>query len=392
MTTLRPWQRGAQWLLLGVGLAGVIPVVSKPPNFELGYTAAALVFAVVGWLLTERRPDNGIGWIFLGAWAIEGLFNISGAATDHALATNDFTSWWAWLGAWLPSWMFGMFLLLATTLPLLLFPEGFAGPRWRWVAVAGIAGALVSVVCGMISPVLGIDRTPKPTIWIDNPLSPSFLAGSGMSDGWLLRNLGLGLVALTAVVAAVGVVRRAHRATGVERLQFRWVAFAAVIMAVLLLLTFLPQFADTGGLGKVTWAVAIATLPVAMGVAILRFHLYDIDRIISRTTSYALVTGLLLATYLVVIGVVTSVVGEKSSLAVAAATLTAAALARPALRRVQGAVDRRFNRARYDAVHTVDEFGHKLRSEVEPEQIERDLVAAVDATIQPSTVSLWLRE
>ena len=133
-------------------------------------------------------------------------------------------------------------------------------------------------------------------------------------------------------------------------------------------------------------------IPAAFGIAILRYHLYDIDRIISRTTSYALVTGLLLATYATVVATATRLLDTEQPVVVAAATLTVAALARPVLRRVQSVVDRRFNRSRYDAVRTVDAFGARIRNQVDPHHVREDLVAVVNATLQPDTVTLWTRK
>jgi len=133
-------------------------------------------------------------------------------------------------------------------------------------------------------------------------------------------------------------------------------------------------------------------LPISIGVAVLRYHLFDIDRVISRTASYTIVTGFVVATYIVVVALISPLVRGSSSLAIAAATLTAAAIARPVLRRVQEAVDRRFDRARYDGQRTVDALGARLRDAVDVGLVSRDLVAAVNETLAPTKVSLWVRE
>jgi len=228
---------------------------------------------------------------------------------------------------------------------------------------------------------------------LSNPLSPAFMSDWGFSDNWLARNLGLLGMAVTAVLAAISLVLRTRRATDVERVQIRWVSFAGALMATLLVIENLPKvaFSDTTLAGAIVWAVLLSLLPAAMGAAILRYRLYDIDRIISRTTSYAMVSGLLLATYAVVATGLSMLLKNSPALAVAAATLTAAAIARPVLSRVQVIVDRRFDRSRYDAVRTVDAFGIRLRHEVDTNQVTGTLVQVVDQTLQPSTVSLWLR-
>ena len=393
--SLRPLQRVGQLSLLVVGLVGLVPGLGQPLDASIGYAAAGLVFAGVGWLLTQRLPTNGIGWCFLGVWSLIGAFGIADWAQQRATQTGQYTAWWAWAGGWLVGWMWGPLLLLATTLPLLLFPGGFASRRWRRVAAVGVVAATISVVAEMVSPQLGYFANHDqqvPILVSNNPLSPAFLADAGPADGWRIRNLCLLVLCVTAVIAAVGLVLRARRSSGDERLQFRWVTYGAVLMAGLIMLTFLPGFADSGLLGTTTWSVALAALPVTTGIAILRFHLYDIDRVISRTTAYAVVTGLLIGTYAVVVTAVSRLLPDSSNLSIAAATLTAAAIARPLLRRVQGIVDRRFNRARYDAQHTVEGFGEHLRQQVHPEVVEAELLRAVSDTLHPTAVTVWLRE
>ena len=393
---LHGWRRVGQVALLAVGLAGLVPVLTRPLSSSLGYTLAGLVFAFTGWLLTHRRPDNGIGWCFLGVWALDGMFNVADALQHHAAQTDQLYTWWAWLGGWLVAWMFGPLLYLATALPLMLFPEGFSSRRWRTLAWVGAFAAAGTVVLEMVSPQLGYfvsPDQPEPTYVVaNNPLSPPFLAGAGVADNWLARNLLMALIGVIAVIAAVGLVRRGLRSTGVEGLQFRWVTYGAALMAALIALTAFPAFNDSTGVGKLAWPVALAALPVTTGIAILRYRLYEIDRVISRTTSYAIVTGLLLATYALIVTGLTRLLPDSSTLAVAAATLTAAALARPLYRRVQHAVDRRFNRARYDAERTVDDFGTRLRNEVDTTVVSDDLVRVVQKTLQPQGAALWLRD
>jgi hypothetical protein len=390
----RRWAAGGAVLrpvLAAVGFLCVPAAAVRPMEAEHLYLLPVLTFGVVGWLLTQRRPENPEGWVFLYLWSVSGLFYAAGYLTDLAVRTHDLTAWWAWLGAWLVNWLWAPMFVLATAFPLLLFPGGYLSPRWGWVGrAAGLLAAWVAL-CGMVSPVLGFGGDGGP--YVHNPLSPSFLAGAGVSDNWPLRNLGLLGIAVTAVLGAVSVFVRTRRATGVERVQLRWVAFAGVLMAVLVLSQSLPigALANTTVAGTAVWAVLLSLLPAAMGVSILRYRLYDIDRLISRTTSYAVVTGLLVATYAAVVTLASRLLGLSSTLGVAAATLAAAGLARPLLRRVQNTVDRRFNRARYDAEHTVEVFGRLLRDQLRPEQVEQDLLTAVIASVQPASATVWLR-
>jgi hypothetical protein len=390
---LHGWRRAGQVVLLALGLVGLAPKLVQPLTPSIAYTLAGLVFAFTGWLLTHRRPENGIGWCFLAVWAIDGMFNLADVLQHHAAQTQQLYTWWAWLGGWLVGWLFGPLLYLATTLPLLLFPEGFAGRRSRYVAWVGAAAVAVTVVLEMVSPKLGYfldaDQIEPTYLVSNNPLSPSFLAGYGSADNWLARNLAIGVIAATAVIAACSLVLRGRRSSGVERLQFRWVTYGAALMALLIVAT-LP-FPDSSGFAQVAWPVALASLPVTTAIAILRFRLYEIDRVISRTTSYAIVTGILLVTYAAVVTTATRLLPDSSNLAVAAATLAAAALARPLHRRVQHAVDRRFNRTRYDALQTIEDFGTRLRGEIDTVAVSAELAAAVHQTLQPSEVVLWLR-
>ncbi len=178
-------------------------------------------------------------------------------------------------------------------------------------------------------------------------------------------------------------VVRFRRSVGEERQQLKWFVFCA---AAAFALWWLQPWAP--------WMfLVVALLPgIGIAVALLRYRLYDIDRIISRTTSYALVTGLLIATFAVVVTAVSKFVGSQSSVAVAAATLTAAALARPVLRRVQRAVDRRFDRSHYDAIRTVETFGMTLRQEVDPQQVCATLVATVQSSLMPGQVAVWVKD
>ncbi len=382
------WLTALRWVLIVVGLLGVALGLAKPWSAQLLYLLPYLTFATVGWLLTTRRPENAEGWLFLGSWGLFGLFGLADFAVARAVETGNLTSWWGWTGAWMTNWIWPLLLVMSTTLPLLVFPSGFASVRWRWVGVATVVFAGFAALCGIVSPVL---QFQTPAMTVANPLAPGFLADAGPSDDWLLRNLALLGVAVTAVLAATSVVVRARRARGVEKVQFRWVAFAVALLAIMLVLLTLPWLADTTLLGTLGWAVALSLLPAAVGVAILRFRLYEIDRIISRTTSYVLVTGILLLVYVVVVWTVPQLLPESGALAVAAATLCAAALFRPLLSRVRSAVDHRFNRARYDAEHTVDAFASRLRDEVDPDVVTKDLLQVVETTVVPEHTSLWLR-
>jgi hypothetical protein len=205
------------------------------------------------------------------------------------------------------------------------------------------------------------------------------------------------LTALGPVVAAGSLLLRFRRARGVERQQLRWLALAAALAATVVVVTALALalglVGDSGDEVLLGWvsAVVLGLMPLATGAAILRYRLYDLDRIISRTLAYGLLTLLLGGGYAVVVLVLGQLLGRGSSLVVAAATLAVAAVFQPARRRVQGAVDRRFNRRRYDAARTIQGFSARLREQVDLDALTAELVVVADQTMQPTLVSVWLR-
>ncbi|HYY78641.1 MAG TPA: hypothetical protein VFD04_05570, partial [Actinomycetes bacterium] len=269
---------------------------------------------------------------------------------------------------------------------LLLTPTGSLpspSPRWRWWARLAAAAPVVFL--------LGVTLTPRPLDpqyqSVDNPLAVHALGDAPMTA----NQAALGVTVAAVLAAAGSLVVRFRRSSGTERQQLRWVALAAA-MAALAALT-VPVDLGTGSLVVFEWAVGLCAtvLPLAIGAAILRYRLYDLDRIISRTVSYGLLTVLLGGVYAGVVLGLGQLVGRDRSLVVAAATLTLAAAFQPARRRVQELVDRRFDRRRYDAARTIESFSARLRQQVDLDALTAELLAVVDQTMQPVQVSLWLR-
>jgi hypothetical protein len=268
---------------------------------------------------------------------------------------------------------------------LLLTPTGsLPSPRWRWWARATAAAAIILLVGLAVA---------------SGPLDPQYQVLGGPFDlrgqgGVLLvvNQLALAFTTLAVVVGAGSLVVRFRHAGGVERQQLRWVAWAAAL-AVLGAVVALAGLA-VGATAVVYWAIStcFAVLPVAIGAAILRYRLYDLDRIISRTLAYGLLTLLLGGGYAVVVLGLGQLLGRDSSLVVAAATLAVAAVFQPARRRVQAAVGRRFNRRRHDAAQVIQGFAVRLRDQVDLDALHTELLAVVDQTMQPTTASLWLRQ
>jgi hypothetical protein len=266
---------------------------------------------------------------------------------------------------------------------LLLTPTGrLPSPRWRWWARLAAAAALLFLLGSVVDAQPLSDQYPT----IRNPLTIPAVAG--LLE--VVRSLAL-LVSCAAVpVAAGALVIRFRRARGIERQQLRWIALAASLAPLAVL--GVAAGVAMGSWVIIGWAVSLyLALPVvATGAAILRYRLYDIDRIISRTLAYGLLTVLLGGAYAGVVLGLGQLLGRQSSLVVAAATLAVAAVFQPARRRIQALVDRRFNRRRYDAANMVEAFSARLRDEVDLDALSAELLAVVDQTMQPTTASLWL--
>jgi hypothetical protein len=343
-------------------------------------------FAVVGALIAARRPGNRIGWLLLvGALSI-GSAQLAWAYVLSALHHGGrFIYLVGWIGNLLPWPALGALILL-----LLLFPTGqLLSRRWRPVAWA----AVVWCAAVMVSMALYPQLIANPQL--QNPIGLAGRAGDLMrsvQDSALVGSIPVLLVLL----AALSLILRFRRSRGAERQQLKWLAYVVGLAAANVVL---PLYRIADWLGPVTgmlnWLLLMG-IAGSIGLAILRYRLYDIDRIISRTLVYGLLTALLAGVYVGAVLVLGQVFGggvgrDPPSWAVAGATLTVAALFRPARRRIQQAVDRRFNRRKYDAAETIDAFGARLRDQVDLDTVSTELLAVVDQTMQPTRVVLWLR-
>ena len=282
---------------------------------------------------------------------------------------------------------FGIFLVWVSLagFVLLLTPTGsLPSPRWRWWAWVAAAGPVLELLSAAVDPQPLYPEHPE----VGNPLAFSALRPVQIAVGIA----GGAIILVSLLVAAVSLVLRYRRARGVERLQLRWLAFAGGLGAgLLLVVAVVAGLSNRDGIVLAALGAMVALLPLATGAAILRYRLYDLDRIVSRTVAYGLLTVLLGLGYAGVVLGLGRLVGRDSSLVVAAATLAVAAVFQPLRRRVQAVVDRRFNRRRYDAARTVEGFAARLRDQVDLDALHGELLAVVDQTIQPTAASLWLR-
>jgi hypothetical protein len=367
------------------GLAVTLAVVRPLTVAVLAEGAArALVYplgyATVGLVLTLRRPGNPIGWLYAAAGLMWSLAIPGEPWVAQLVAEGHPLPLAAQAAAVYGEFNWAAATVLGVTLPALLVPDGrLRSRRWRPVAAAAVAGGALALVGSSLAPARLED------LQIANPFG---LAGPAGAIAAVVAGAGTLLWMATLVAALLCVVLRFRAARGVERQQLRWVAAgAAAAVAGLMGGAVAPQ--DTA-LASVLYA-SVLCVPVAVAVAVLRYRLWDLDRLVSRTVTYAVVTALLVVPYLLVVPAASRLAEGSGSLAVAAATLAVAALFQPLRRRVQDLVDRRFNRRRYDAARTLDAFAARLRDQVDLDALHTELLGVVDQTMRPTRASLWLR-
>src|SRR5579859_2288569 len=329
-------------------------------------------FATVGAVLAWKRPRNPIGWL-LSATGLVTTAAVSSVFLAHFSRTVSLANWLGFL--YLAGFAVCVFVVL-------LFPTGrLPSRRWRvvaWLAAAGLAGWVLG--CAF-----------APTLITISPSTPNPVGVTGPA-GNIFKLMALGgaaLIAASAVAAAVSLAFRYRRAGTAERAQLKWLVYAAAVIVVANLAS--APIRSTN-LQNAISSGALALVPLAIGVAVLRYRLYDIDRIISRTLAYAIVTGLLIGSYAGLVLLATQVLQIHSAVTVAAATLIAAALFNPVRRRVQHRVDRRFNRARYDADETVAAFAARLKDAVDLDSVRADLATVVHSALEPAHVTVWTGE
>ena len=345
---------------------------------------------VVGALLSYRRPRLLTGWLF----AAIGLLVSTGAAAEtlgHAGTAGDGPiPWWGVLGAWYGEWYW--LPLIYTTLVLLplTFPDGRAPtPRFRRALIWTMVGVIALTVAAALQQTLDLPESTTPTPRIPNPIGIQGLPDVEEGPATLVL-VPLMLTSLVATLA--GVVVRFRASTGTERQQLKWFTSAVAMLIVGFILNGLIG-AITGTEPDTVLMLLLALPPSAAAVAVLRYRLYAIDRIISRTVTYAVVTALLIGVYVAAVALMSWIidpVAGDSAFAVAVATLAAAAAFRPARRRTQAIVDRRFNRARYDMERTLGHFRDRVRNDVDIDRLSADLVGVATAALQPRHVAVWL--
>jgi hypothetical protein len=378
-------------------LAGVVVLslqggTARGDTFDLvGWIAqgvATLAFVLSGALIVSRQPRNVIGWLLvvagLGPMLSEVIFVwLIGLNPPPTQATPLL-----WSAVWFTNWswitlMFPIFLILLT------FPTGrLLSRRWRWVVI--LCGLMITVMLGLtgFSPELQVMTGDEVLVWsIPNPIGflPEY-EEFGLQFEFVWNRLLL----LLTIVCVTAVVVRFRRGSSVEREQIKWPLWAMLFFGVVYALG-----ASEGGFNRaldILFGLVLAAIPISVALAVLKYRLFEIDRIISRTVTYLLVVGLLGGLYFASVTTVTRLLQAESALAVAISTLAVAALFNPVRRRIQNIIDRRFNRARYDAQNVMDRFAGTLRDRLDVNELSVGWRDVVTETMEPTAVSVWIRE
>jgi hypothetical protein len=350
--------------------------------------ALVIIDATVGAIVASRRPQNPVGWLLCLSGVAVSISSFTSQYAIYALLVRPDSTPAGEAMAWIAAWLLPIMIGLQVSY-VLLFPTGrLPSRRWRWLAWLTGAFILGGVVVSAFSPGAYLGSLGS----IRNPL--------GREGFTVVYKAVLYTIApFLYGAAAFSVFMRLSRAVGVERQQIKWFAYAAALYALSIILNVITLAIDAPRwfewASTLIFTAAGTTIPISIGIAILRYRLYDIDTLINRTLVYSSLTATLVALYfggiVLLQGVIVALTGQESTLAVVASTLLIAALFNPLRRRIQGFIDRRFYRSKYDARKTLEAFSTKLRDETDLKALSDDLVGVVRETMQPAHVSLWLR-
>jgi hypothetical protein len=402
-------RRAASWLAWSLwALTLVLTALSllllalnrSEPNVHLydywaEYTLGALTFSTVGAFVASRRPENSIGWIFCAIGLYSGVGHFAAQYATYTILTRPDSLPGGPALAWIYNWGYVVGIGLLVYL-LLLFPDGrLVSRRWRWFAWLSVAVFTVATIWAALQPGPMTGLGP-----IRNPLGIEVATGT-LEDA--LDSVTGSLMAVVGLGAAVSLFVRLRHAEGVERQQIKWFTYAAAVLVCSAILYTVSSVYQLVSAPWVSWVGLVLTLAsmlgttVAVGVAVLKYRLYEIDTLINRTLVYGSLTALLALVYFggvtVVQAVFHTLTGQERQpqLAIVVSTLVIAALFMPLRRRIQSFIDRRFYRRKYDARKALEAFSAKLRDETNLDALSDDLVGVVRETMQPAHVSLWLR-
>jgi hypothetical protein len=377
-------------VLVALGLAAVVATTGALANGSDSWAAISFlppiaVFSIVGGLIVTRRPGNPVGWLLAAIGLLFAIVVASSGVARWGLETGSLPQGVAeWISVASSAWVIALGLI-GTQLPLRLPDGALPSPRWRWYSRISLILIAVALV-GMATQQGRVENVPGSS----NPLGSASLEPLAGAFLFVIAGFAIGIASL---------VVRYRRADSLDRVQLRWIAFGGLLFLAVYLVTLplasaIGEHSTAGTVLTTVAQAAFAGLPAAIGYAILRHRLYDIDVVINRTLVYGALTATLAVTYLgtvLVLQLLLNGMTGDSGLAVAASTLAVAALFRPARATIQAGVDRRFFRRKYDAARTLEGFSVRLRDEVHLSSLDAELRGVVAETMQPTHVSLWLR-
>jgi hypothetical protein len=367
---------------------GGLPADASGVLIALAYLITLLAFVFSGAVIASQQPANVIGWLLI----VPGLSAALAEVITNWLFTLDpgnvSPDPAVLLGLWYTDWSWVLLIYPVFHL-LLVFPDGkLLSARWRWVVALEVVMIGIMVGGSTFSSRLGLVNDEDVTVWsVENPIGflPESVFGQVFGVVWTAGLLGL------TVAGVLAFILRYRSGTSLERQQLKWPLYGVAVFGISYATTAGTGGAATGTVWDVLFALSLAALPISIAIAVLRYRLYDLDRLVSRTVTYAVVAALLVGAYgLIVLGL-GSFLGRDNPLAVAGATLVAAALFNPVRNRVRGWVDRRFNRSRYDAEQVVGNFVVTLRDQVDTAELVDGWVGVVSETMQPTSVGAWIR-
>ncbi len=387
--------RVSAWLVVCVYVAGIsanfwleriTPVQSQTSAEDILMVVGFGMFAVVGALLVARRPSSLVGWILSATALIVGIFPASESYAAYVMTTRGQPDALAVFGAWANSWYWYLLLTLVFGYLPLLFPDGrLLSRRWLPVAILPGIGVVGMAILGALADTL---RGQSIDYRIENPIG---VDGLGRVEELPVFGLLGALLAIGCIGAVASVVVRFHRSRGIERQQLKWFAYAAAPILAVPATDYVP-----GVVGGLVFGWVLIGLPAAIGIAVLKHRLYDIDLVINRTLVYGPLTATLVLIYVGGIAalqhVFRALTGQESQLAIVASTLAIVALFGLLRRRLQDFVDRSFYRQKYDAAKILEAFSAKLRDEVGQEDLSSELAEVVRDTVRPAHVSIWLKD
>ena len=369
-----------------IGALGFVLDLARPDDLvgNLIFSTWLLAVLVVGALIVWKHPRHRVGWLFVVA-----AISIAGALVSKSYAAGAYIDgkdlpapgWAAWLSHWMAIPAAGLLVIA-----MILFPDGrLPSDRWRRFLPI-IVGAFVLAALGPMFKPGPIDGLPG----VDNPLGTPW--GETV---WNISQIAQPIAAATVLCLVVSLILRSRRADLVERQQIKWVAYSLAVLPIAILVSQIAQTFDDSPeewLGFLLIVAGLLAVPVAIGMAILRYRLFEIDLVVNRTLVYGSLTAILGLIYFGGVTLIQSVlpVGEDNQLSVAASTLAVAGLFRPLRRRIQGFIDHYFYRRKYDAQRTIDDFSSRLRDEIDLDALNTELVGVVSRTMQPTHVSIWV--